>query len=30
VGAIQQQLHGQKQAYRQALNGLIVSITCQP
>lgn len=30
VGAIQQQLHGQKHAYRQALNGLIVSITCQP
>ena len=30
VGVIQQQLHGQKQAYRQALNGLIVSITCQP
>ena len=30
VGVMQQQLHGQKQAYRQALNGLIVSITCQP
>lgn len=30
VGAIQQQLHGKKHAYRQALNGLIVSITCQP
>ena len=30
VSAMQQQLHGSKQAYRIALNGLIVSITCQP
>lgn len=30
VGALQQQLHGAKHAYRVALNGLITSITCQP
>jgi len=28
--AMQQQLHGLKNAYRMALNGLIVSIRCQP
>lgn len=30
VAAMQQQLHGAKHAYRIALNGLIVSVTCQP
>jgi hypothetical protein len=30
VAVLQQQLHGAKHAYRVALNGLIVSITCQP
>lgn len=30
VVALQQQLHERKHAYRIALNGLIVSITCQP
>lgn len=30
VAAMQQQLHGAKHAYRVALNGLIVSVTCQP
>ena len=30
VGAMQQQLQGAKHEHRIALNGLIVSITCQP